>query len=107
VWLTDLTAMAGVEHSLTAASTGTASTEEETDALGGPPSASSSSSNRPKVSPLQREIVIERAGAGRGAGIAGQAQGHRADVALEPGQGADALMFDDLFARTKAPRLLH
>jgi Smg protein len=30
VWLTDLTAMAGVEHSLTAASTGTASTEEET-----------------------------------------------------------------------------
>jgi hypothetical protein len=36
VWLTDLTAMAGVEQSLTAASTGTRFyVDEETDALGG------------------------------------------------------------------------
>ena len=63
VWLNDLTEMAGVEHSLTAASTGTRFyVDEEVDVLGSQAVGFIQFLESAKVlSPLQREIVIERA----------------------------------------------
>ena len=92
VWLTDLTEMAGGDldcrvfldrHPLLRR-------PGIRRARHAPRSASSSSSKAPGVlSPVQREIVIERALAlDESPGRPRQAEDHRADAALEPGQGA-------------------
>jgi Smg protein len=82
VWLTDLNAMAGVEQTLTASSTGTRFyVKQESDVLGTAAIGFIQFLEAPRCSPLQREIVIERARARRGARLAGQAQSHRADAA--------------------------
>ena len=63
VWLTDLNAMAGVEQTLTASSTGTRFyVQQESDVLGTAAIGFIQFLESAKVlSPLQREIVIERA----------------------------------------------
>lgn len=112
VWLTDLTEMAGVEHALTAASTGTRFyVEEETDALGGAAIGFIQFLESAKVlTPLQREIVVERALALEEAPVSlGKLKVIVLMLLWSQGKEPDALMFDDLFGsdEDQAPRLLH
>lgn len=112
VWLTDLAEIAGVEHALTAASTGTRFyVEEETDALGGGAIGFIQFLESAKVlTPLQREIVIERALALDEAPVSlGKLKVIVLMLLWSQGKEPDALMFDDLFGsdEDQAPRLLH
>lgn len=112
VWLNDLAAMAGVEHSLTAASTGTRIyVEEELDVLGTDAIGFIQFLESAKVlSPLQREIVIERALALDEAPVSlGQLKVIVLMLLWSQGKEPDALMFDDLFGSDEdlPPRLLH
>lgn len=112
VWLTDLTAMAGVEQSLTAASTGTRFyVEEEIDELGSAAIGFIQFLESAKVlSPLQREIVVERALALDESPVAlGKLKVIVLMLLWSQGKEPDALMFDDLFGAddTQTPRLLH
>jgi len=112
VWLGDLTAMAGVEQTLTAASTGTRFyVDEEHDALGSQAIGFIQFLESAKVlTPLQREIVIERA---LSLGETPIALAKLKVIVLmllwSQGKEPDALMFDDLFGsdEDQAPRLLH
>ena len=111
VWLTDLTAMAGVEQSLTAATGTRFYVEEETDALGAAAIGFIQFLESAKVlSPLQREIVIERALALDEAPVSlGKLKVIVLMLLWSQGKEPDALMFDDLFGsdEDQAPRLLH
>ena len=112
VWLNDLAAMAGVEQSLTAASSGTRFyVRQELDVLG----ASAVGfiqflESAGLLSPLQREIVIERALALDEAPVSlGKLKIIVLMLLWSQGKEPDALMFDDLFGaeEDQAPRLLH
>jgi Smg protein len=112
VWLNDLTALAGVEQSLTASSTGTRFyVDEEKDVLGSQAIGFIQFLESAKVlSPLQREIVIERALALEEAPVnLGKLKIVVLMLLWSQGMEPDALMFDDLFAsdEDQAPRLLH
>lgn len=112
VWLNDLTALAGVEQSLTASSTGTRFyVDEEKDVLGSQAIGFIQFLESAKVlSPLQREIVIERALALEEAPVnLGKLKIIVLMLLWSQGKEPDALMFDDLFAsdEDQAPRLLH
>lgn len=112
VWLNDLTAMAGVEHSLTAASTGTRIyVDEERDVLGTDAIGFIQFLEAAKVlSPLQREIVIERALSLDEAPVSlGELKVIVLMLLWSQGKEPDALMFDDLFGsdEDQPPRLLH
>jgi Smg protein len=112
VWLNDLAAMAGVEQSLTAATSGTRFyVRQELDVLG------TSAvgfiqflESAGLLSPLQREIVIERALALDEAPVSlGKLKIIVLMLLWSQGKEPDALMFDDLFGaeEDQAPRLLH
>lgn len=112
VWLNDLAAMAGVEQSSTAASKGTRFyVRQELDVLG----ASAVGfiqflESAGLLSPLQREIVIERALALDEAPVSlGKLKIIVLMLLWSQGKEPDALMFDDLFGaeEDQAPRLLH
>lgn len=112
VWLNDLTAMAGVEHSLTAESTGMRIyVEEERDVLGTDAIGFIQFLESAKVlAPLQREIVIERALSLEEAPVSlGQLKVIVLMLLWSQGKEPDALMFDDLFGsdEDQPPRLLH
>jgi len=112
VWLNDLTAMASVEHALTAESTGTRFyVEEEHDALGTDAIGFIQFLESAKVlGPLQREIVIERALALDEAPVSlGKLKVIVLMLLWSQGKEPDALMFDDLFVGDEdlEPRLLH
>ena len=112
VWLNDLAAMAGGEPSLAATSTGTRFyVRQELDVLG----ASAVGfiqflESAGLLSPLQREIVIERALALDEAPVSlGKLKIIVLMLLWSQGKEPDALMFDDLFGadEDQAPRLLH
>ena len=112
VWLNDLAAMAGVEQSSTFASKGTRFyVRQELDVLG----ASAIGfiqflESAGLLSPLQREIVIERALALDEAPVSlGKLKIIVLMLLWSQGKEPDALMFDDLFGaeEDQAPRLLH
>ncbi len=112
VWLNDLAAMAGVEQSMTAASSGTRFyVRQELDVLG----ASAVGfiqflESAGLLSPLQREIVIERALVLDEAPVSlGKLKIIVLMLLWSQGKEPDALMFDDLFGaeEDQAPRLLH
>ena len=112
VWLNDLAAMAGVEQSLTAASSGTRFyVRQELDVLG----ASAVGfiqflESAGLLSPLQREIVIERALALDETPVSlGKLKIIVLMLLWSQDKEPDALMFDDLFGaeEDQAPRLLH
>ncbi|MYN04617.1 DUF494 family protein [Pseudoduganella sp. DS3] len=112
VWLNDLTAMAGVEQSSAFASKGTRFyVRQELDVLG----ASAVGfiqflESAGLLSPLQREIVIERALALDEAPVSlGKLKIIVLMLLWSQGKEPDALMFDDLFGaeEDQAPRLLH
>lgn len=112
VWLNDLTAMAGVEQSSSFASKGTRFyVRQELDVLG----ASAVGfiqflESAGLLSPLQREIVIERALALDEAPVSlGKLKIIVLMLLWSQGKEPDALMFDDLFGaeEDQAPRLLH
>ncbi|MTW12220.1 DUF494 family protein [Pseudoduganella eburnea] len=112
VWLNDLAAMAGVEQSLTAASTGTRFyVRQELDVLGAPAVGFIQFlESAGLLSPLQREIVIERALALDEAPVSlGKLKIIVLMLLWSQGKEPDALMFDDLFGaeEDQAPRLLH
>lgn len=112
VWLNDLTEMAGVEQASTAASTGTRFyVEEEQDALGTQAIGFIAFLESARVlSPLQREIVIERALALEESPVnLGKLKIIVLMLLWSQGKEPDALMFDDLFGsdEEQAPRLLH
>jgi Smg protein len=112
VWLNDLAAMAGVEQSLTAASTGTRFyVRQEQDILGTPAVGFIQFlESAGLLSPLQREIVIERALALDEAPVSlGKLKIIVLMLLWSQGKEPDALMFDDLFGAEEdlAPRLLH
>jgi Smg protein len=112
VWLNDLTAMACVEHSLTAESTGMRIyVEEERDVLGTDAIGFIQFLESAKVlTPLQREIVIERALSLEEAPVSlGQLKVIVLMLLWSQGKEPDALMFDDLFGsdEDQPPRLLH
>jgi Smg protein len=112
VWLNDLTAMAGVEHSLTAESTGMRIyVDEERDVLGTDAIGFIQFLESAKVlTPLQREIVIERALSLEEAPVSlGQLKVIVLMLLWSQGKEPDALMFDDLFGsdEDQPPRLLH
>ncbi|MES2115880.1 MAG: DUF494 domain-containing protein [Pseudomonadota bacterium] len=112
VWLTDLTAMAGVEQSLTAASTGTRFyVDEEQDVLGTAAIGFIQFLESAKVlTPLQREIVVERALALDEVPVSlAKLKVIVLMLLWSQGKEPDALMFDDLFGsdEDQAPRLLH
>jgi Smg protein len=112
VWLTDLTVMAGAEQSLTAASTGTRFyVEEEQDALGTPAIGFIQFLESAQVlSPLQREIVVERALALEESPVSlGKLKVIVLMLLWSQGKEPDALMFDDLFGsdEDQTPRQLH
>jgi len=112
VWLNDLTAMAGVEHSLTAESTGMRIyVDEERDVLGTDAIGFIQFLESAKVlTPLQREIVIERALSLEEAPVSlGQLKVIVLMLLWSQGKEPDALMFDDLFGADDdaPPRLLH
>jgi Smg protein len=112
VWLTDLTEMAGAEHSAVQASTGTRFyVAREVDSLGSSAIGFIAFLESAKViSALQREIVIERALA---LGETPVSLGKLKIIVLmllwSQGKEPDALMFDDLFGADdeQTPRLLH
>ena len=112
VWLNDLTEMAGVEHSLTSASRGTRFyVRQEQDFLGSQAIGFIQFLESAGVlSPLQREIVIERALALEEAPVSlGKLKIIVLMLLWSQGKEPDALMFDDLFGaeEDQAPRLLH
>ncbi len=112
VWLNDLAAMAGGEQSLTAASTGTRFyVRQELDVLGAPAVGFIQFlESAGLLSPLQREIVIERALALDEAPVSlGKLKIIVLMLLWSQGKEPDALMFDDLFGaeEDQAPRLLH
>ncbi|WP_426168762.1 DUF494 family protein [Pseudoduganella sp. R-34] len=112
VWLNDLAAMAGVEQSLTAASSGTRFyVRQELDVLGTPAVGFIQFlESAGLLSPLQREIVIERALALDEAPVSlGKLKIIVLMLLWSQGKEPDALMFDDLFGaeEDQAPRLLH
>jgi Smg protein len=112
VWLNDLAAMAGVEQSLTAASSGTRFyVRQELDVLGAPAVGFIQFlESAGLLSPLQREIVIERALALDEAPVSlGKLKIIVLMLLWSQGKEPDALMFDDLFGaeEEQAPRLLH
>jgi len=112
VWLNDLTAMACVEHSLTAESTGMRIyVDEERDVLGTDAIGFIQFLESAKVlTPLQREIVIERALSLEEAPVSlGQLKVIVLMLLWSQGKEPDALMFDDLFGsdEDQPPRLLH
>jgi len=112
VWLNDLTEMACVEHALTAASTGTRFyVEQEQDALGAQAIGFIAFLESARVlSPLQREIVIERALSLEESPVnLGKLKIIVLMLLWSQGKEPDALMFDDLFGsdEEQAPRLLH
>jgi Smg protein len=109
VWLNDLTAMAGIEHSLTAGMR--IYVEEERDVLGTDAIGFIQFLESAKVlTPLQREIVIERALSLEEAPVSlGQLKVIVLMLLWSQGKEPDALMFDDLFGsdEDQPPRLLH
>jgi Smg protein len=112
VWLNDLTEIAGVEEASTSASTGTRFyVEREHDALGTQAIGFIAFLESARVlSPLQREIVIERALALEESPVnLGKLKIIVLMLLWSQGKEPDALMFDDLFGsdEEQAPRLLH
>jgi Smg protein len=112
VWLTDLTAMAGIEQASTAASTGTRFyVQQESDVLGAAAIGFIQFlESAAVISPLQREIVIERALALDESPVSpGKLKVIVLMLLWSQGKEPDALMFDDLFGSDEdsAPRLLH
>jgi Smg protein len=112
VWLNDLTEMAGDDEDLIAASTGTRIyVEAEQDVLGAPAIGFIAFLESARVlSPLQREIVIERALSLEEAPVnLGKLKIIVLMLLWSQGKEPDALMFDDLFGsdEEQAPRLLH
>ena len=111
-WLTDLNAMAGAALSLTTESTGTRFyVAEESEALGTAALGFIQFLESAKVlSPLQREIVVERALALDESPVSlGKLKVIVLMLLWSQGKEPDALMFDDLFGsdEEQAPRLLH
>ncbi|MDC8760646.1 DUF494 family protein [Janthinobacterium fluminis] len=111
VWLNDLAAMAVAPQTLTAESTGTRFyVDEERETLGTAAIGFIQFLESAKVlSPLQREIVVERALALDESPVS---QGKLKVIVLmllwSQGKEPDALMFDDLFGDDEqVPRLLH
>ena len=104
--------MAGVEQTLTASSTGTRFyVQQESDVLGAAAIGFIQFLESAKVlSPLQREIVIERALALDEAPVSlGKLKVIVLMLLWSQGKEPDALMFDDLFVDDEdlPPRLLH
>jgi len=112
VWLNDLTEMAGDDEDVIAASTGTRIyVDAEQDVLGAPAIGFIAFLESARVlSPLQREIVIERALSLEEAPVnLGKLKIIVLMLLWSQGKEPDALMFDDLFGsdEEQAPRLLH
>ena len=112
VWLNDLTEMAGAEPNTAFSSSGTRFyVESEFDALGSPAIGFIQFLESAKVlSPVQREIVIERALALQESPVGlGKLKIIVLMVLWSQGKEPDALMFDDLFGDDddQEPRLLH
>jgi len=112
VWLNDLTEMAGVEHSRTASSKGVRIyVRQEQDLLGSQAIGFIQFLESAGVlTPLQREIVIERALSLEEAPVSlGKLKIIVLMLLWSQGKEPDALMFDDLFGadEDQAPRLLH
>jgi Smg protein len=112
VWLNDLTEMAGAEPSTAFSSSGTRFyVDSEFDALGTPAIGFIQFLESAKVlSPVQREIVIERALALEESPVGlGKLKIIVLMVLWSQGKEPDALMFDDLFGSDdeQTPRLLH
>jgi Smg protein len=112
VWLTDLTEMAGAEPSAAFSSSGTRFyVEQEQDALGSAAIGFIQFLESARVlSPVQREIVIERALALEESPVGlGKLKIIVLMLLWSQGKEPDALMFDDLFGSDdeQAPRLLH
>ncbi|HEY0063772.1 DUF494 family protein [Massilia sp. CF038] len=112
VWLTDLTEMAGAEPSAAFSSSGTRFyVEQEVDALGTAAIGFIQFLESAKVlSPVQREIVVERALALEESPVGlGRLKIIVLMLLWSQGKEPDALMFDDLFGSDdeQAPRLLH
>jgi Smg protein len=112
VWLTDLTEMAGAEPSSAFSSSGTRFyVQQELDALGSAAIGFIQFLESAKVlSPVQREIVVERALALEESPVGlGKLKIIVLMLLWSQGKEPDALMFDDLFGSDdeQAPRLLH
>ena len=112
VWLTDLTEMAGAEPSTAFSSSGTRFyVAQEYDALGSAAVGFIQFLESAKVlSPMQREIVVERALALEESPVGlGKLKIIVLMLLWSQGKEPDALMFDDLFGSDdeQAPRLLH
>ena len=112
VWLKDLTAMAGSEQSPVALSSGTRFyVAQEVDLLGEDVVGLIQFLENAKVlSPLQREIVIERALALDESPVTpGKLKVIVLMLSWSQGTEPDSLMFDDLFDadEEQTPRLLH
>ncbi|MFP5391901.1 MAG: DUF494 family protein [Gammaproteobacteria bacterium] len=112
VWLTDLTEMAGAEPELSFVSSGTRIyVPQELDLLGTAAIGFIQFLESAKVlSPVQREIVIERALALEEAPVTlGKLKIIVLMLLWSQGKEPDALMFDDLFGADdeQGPRLLH
>ena len=112
VWLTDLTEMAGAEPSAAFSSSGTRFyVDQEIDVLGSAAVGFIQFLESAKVlSPVQREIVIERALALEESPVGpGKLKIIVLMLLWSQGKEPDALMFDDLFGSDdeQAPRLLH
>jgi Smg protein len=112
VWLTDLTEMAGAEPSAAFSSSGTRFyVDQEVDALGSAAIGFIQFLESAKVlSPVQREIVVERALALEESPVGlGKLKIIVLMLLWSQGKEPDALMFDDLFGSDdeQAPRLLH
>ncbi|GGY80509.1 DUF494 family protein [Pseudoduganella plicata] len=112
VWLNDLTEMAGDDEDVIAASTGTRIyVETEQDVLGAAAIGFIAFLESARVlSPLQREIVIERALSLEESPVnLGKLKIIVLMLLWSQGKEPDALMFDDLFGsdEEQAPRLLH
>lgn len=112
VWLNDLTEMAGDEQASVAASTGMRFyVEQEQDILGSQAIGFIAFLESARVlTPLQREIVIERALSLEEAPVnLGKLKIIVLMLLWSQGKEPDALMFDDLFGsdEEQAPRLLH
>jgi Smg protein len=112
VWLTDLTEMAGAEPGTGFSSSGTRFyVQQELDALGSAAIGFIQFLESAKVlSPVQREIVVERALALEESPVGlGKLKIIVLMLLWSQGKEPDALMFDDLFGSDdeQAPRLLH
>ncbi len=112
VWLTDLTEMAGAQTSESFSSSGTRFyVEQEYDALGTAAVGFIQFLESANVlTPVQREIVIERALALEESPVGlGKLKIIVLMLLWSQGKEPDALMFDDLFGSDdeQAPRLLH